>query len=80
MKKLEAAIAKVAALQDDDVEVLLALAKRERDRRVVDQWLANLAAKILSRGKWVVAVTGFFYFFKDHAASILVFILESRGQ
>lgn len=80
MKKLEAAIAKLTALQDEDVEVLLTLAKRERDRRVVDQWLASLAGKILSRGKWIIAVTGMFYFFRDHIGAILVFIIESRGE
>ena len=80
LKTLEAAIEKISALEDEDVDVLIALAKRERDRRIVDQWLAGLAGKVLSRGKWIVAVTGLFYFFRDHIGAILVFIIESRGS
>lgn len=78
LKQLESAIAKVSVLDDEDVTVLLNLAKRERDRRVVDAWLADMARRILSRGKWIMAVTAMFYFFRDHVAAIAMFFIENK--
>ncbi|MAI35030.1 MAG: hypothetical protein CMM07_25610 [Rhodopirellula sp.] len=69
---------------NDDVQVVVDLVDKERQRRVVDKWFQDRTKAFLGTGKWVLAVIAMILAFKDQMAGLIEHVIEyirfTRGE